>query len=223
MTATCARSGGRASTRGPSRSPRSSSASARSADAPPHTVRHVVIVVLSVLVSGLQGKFRLAERQGVALPPPEAPLPNTSGQESRSSNAPHQINREVGRITPAPQLRQLLRPRGGGGDAGHRGVAEALALERLDAGDRRAAGRGDLILELARVLPVSSTIAAAPFIVCAASVSAVGRGSPARTPASASASIMTKPRGAPSPTARSPRPSASRAPRSRGRRSRGAP
>eukprot|EP00962_Isochrysis_galbana_P025494 scaffold7863_cov118-Isochrysis_galbana.AAC.7 len=42
-------------------------------------------------------------------------------------------------------------------------------------------------------LPVSSTMAAAPFIVCAASFSATSRGSPARTPPSARASIMRKP------------------------------
>ena len=43
--------------------------------------------VFTGLVSGLQGKFRLAERQGVALPPPEAPLPLPTilAEESRSS------------------------------------------------------------------------------------------------------------------------------------------
>ena len=45
--------------------------------------------VFTGLVSGLQGKFRLAERQGVALPPPEAslPLPTILAEESRSSSS----------------------------------------------------------------------------------------------------------------------------------------
>ena len=66
-----------------------------------------------------------------------------------------------------------------------------MFLQGLQAGDRRPAGTGDLILEHAGVLLVVSTISAAPSTVCAASAVATSRGRPMRTPPSLRASIIT--------------------------------
>ena len=51
--------------------------------------------VFTGLVSGLQGKFRLAERQGVALPPPKRRCRshNPSGESRSSSSWPHRPSR----------------------------------------------------------------------------------------------------------------------------------